>query len=429
MASNYPKFRQDPKPNLTLNLSGTGTSGLFRTRTTEAKRARQDSNEDNVQVCSKCDKEIGEGINCSGCKQLFCFNCAGISKGLHNCLLKGELDDFRWDCKCCKSLFPSLDNISKVLQDIRTQHDSRLYAVESRLDTIEETTKYSIKESVTELKTEIIDGIKDDINNLVDSRNKELEDRRRRELNLTIFSLPEYNYPTGAENKAKDELDVKYISTKLGLQEIKIVTCFRLGKKQANKTRPLKVILAEKAQRKFMLENAKFIPTKLPPEWKNVIVSKDLTPVQREERKKFISNKKDSIQTKKNPGQNADHQNALVVNDTNTRRFSFRTPRVATSRPEKTNNHEKNTHLQSTVLDTSNNTSPKAAMETESIHISPISGNLSNINVFEDTAQNSSFMSKNSIYNETTLQEDDTTIIGGTPALLHDEPVSPTMDR
>ena len=56
-----------------------------------------------------------------------------------------------------------------MLQDIRTQHDSRLYAVESRLDTIEETKKHSIKESVTELKSEIIDGIKDDINSLVDS--------------------------------------------------------------------------------------------------------------------------------------------------------------------------------------------------------------------------------------------------------------------
>ena len=66
-------------------------------------------------------------------------------------------------------------------------------------------------------------------------------------------------------------------------------------------------------------------------------------------------------------------------------------------------------------------------METESIHISPISGNLSNINVFEDKIPRS--CKKNSIYNETTLQEVDTTIIGGTPALLHDEPVSPTMDR
>ena len=147
-----------------------------------------------------------------------------------NCLLKGELDDFRCDGKCCKSLFPSLDNISKVLQDIRTEHDTRLYAVESRLDTIEETTKNSIKEGVTELKSEIIDGIKAAINSLVDSRNKELQDRRMREVNLTIFSLPEYNCLTGTENKAKNELEVKYISAKLGLQELNIVTCFILGK-------------------------------------------------------------------------------------------------------------------------------------------------------------------------------------------------------
>ena len=205
------------------------------------------------------------------------------------------------------------------------------------------------------------------------------------------------------------------------------MTCFRLGKKQANKIRPLKIILAEKAQRRFMLENAKFIPTKLPPEWKKVIISKDLTPVQREERKKFVSNKKETMQARKNPGQNVDHQSALMVNQTNSRKFNFRTPRsVATPRQEKTITQ---TPSHSTMLGIRNDTSPNAAMETESIYISPISGNLSNINVFEDTAQNSLFISKNPIYNETTLQEDDTTIIGGTPAPLHEEPVSPTMDR
>ena len=148
-----------------------------------------------------------------------------------------------------------------------------------------------------------------------------------------------------------------------------------------------------------MLENAKFIPTKLPPEWKNVIISKDLTPVQREERKKFVSNKKETIQARKNPGQNVDHQSALMVNETNSRKFNFRTPRsVATPRQEKTITQtlEKNTHSQSTILGIRNDTSPNAAMETESIYISPISGNLSNINVFEDTAQNSLFMSKKS---------------------------------
>ena len=54
---------------------------------------------------------------------------------------------------------------------------------------MEVTTKYSLKDSVSELKSEIIDGIKEDINSLVDSRNKELGDRKRRELNLTIFSI------------------------------------------------------------------------------------------------------------------------------------------------------------------------------------------------------------------------------------------------
>ena len=137
--------------------------------------------------------------------------------------------------------------------------------------------------------------------------------------------MPEYNYPTGAENKAKDKLDVKYISTKLGLQELNIVICFRLGKKQANKIRPLKVILAEKAQRKFMLENVKFIPTKVPPEWINVIISKDLTPVQREE--SLSLTKKKQYKLERTLVRIVDHQRALILNQTNSRKFNFRTPR------------------------------------------------------------------------------------------------------
>ena len=102
-----------------------------------------------------------------------------------------------------------------------------------------------------------------------------------------------------------------------------------------------------------------------------------LTAVQREEKKKIVSNKRETIQAKKIPGQNAVHQNAFVVNDTNTRRFNLRTQRsVAKPRPEKLTFLKKNTHLQSTMLHIRNSTPPKAAMGTESIHISPICGNL-----------------------------------------------------
>ena len=89
MASNV---IQGPNPQKALDFSGM-SGGLFRSRTTEAKRARQDSSEDMNYVCGKCDKQIDEGIKCAGCKQLFCFDCAGVSKGLYGCLLKGELDD------------------------------------------------------------------------------------------------------------------------------------------------------------------------------------------------------------------------------------------------------------------------------------------------------------------------------------------------
>ena len=206
----------------------------------------QDSSEDMNYVCGRCDKQKVEGIKCVGCKQLFCFNCAGVSKGLYSCLINGELDDFRLDSKCCTYLFPSLSNISKVLQDIRTQHESRLSTVESGLDQFEEKTKGSLQEYATNLKSDIIDSIKEDIKGLVDGRNSELEDRRRRELNLRVFNLPGHNNLLGCDNEREDEADMKFIGNKLGI-DMNIAIYFRLGKKLPNKIRPLKDILAEKS--------------------------------------------------------------------------------------------------------------------------------------------------------------------------------------
>ena len=416
-------------PQKTLDFSGM-SGGLFRSRTTEAKRARQDSSEDMNYVCGKCDKQIDEGIKCAGCKQLFCFNCAGVSKGLYSCLIKGELDDFRWDCKCCKSLFPSLDNISKVLHDIKTQHDSRLSTVESRLDQFEEKTKESLQEYVTNLKSDIIDSIKEDINGLVDSRNSELEDRRRRELNITVFGLPEHNNLLGSDNKREDEADMKFIGNKLGIQDLNIVICFRLGKKLPNKTRALKVILAEKSHRKFMLDNAKFIPTKLPQHLKNLIISKDLTPVQREERKVFIMNKRGTRKVTNAPGQNVEPPQASTsaANGINQlRKFNFRAPRnFAAPQPEVEGTPP---NFQSTMLDNRPQITSQDAMETESLHISPIQGNLTNLNVFENSMSNITRVQSDSVYDQTTLQDGEQTVIGGTQASYQEEPVSPTMNR
>ena len=51
------------------------------------------------------------------------------------------------------------------------------------------------------MKEDIITILKADIKIVVDARNKELEDRKRREMNLTVFNLQEHNLGNGPETK------------------------------------------------------------------------------------------------------------------------------------------------------------------------------------------------------------------------------------
>ena len=82
------------------------------------------------------------------------------------------------------------------------------------------------------------------------------------------------------------------VCSDLGLSDIDIITFFRLGRK--DKTRTLKIVQAEKYQRNFRSDNARFIPTKVNSNYKDVVISKELTPQQRVERRQLNINKKGS---------------------------------------------------------------------------------------------------------------------------------------
>ena len=53
------------------------------------------------------------------------------------------------------------------------------------------------------------------------------------------------------------------------------MTSFRLGRRIRNSVslRPLKVILSDKAHRKYILEKSRFIPQKLPAEFQKVVIA------------------------------------------------------------------------------------------------------------------------------------------------------------
>ena len=75
------------------------------------------------------------------------------------------------------------------------------------------------------------------------------------------------------------------------------------------------------------------------------------------------------------------------------------------------------------MLDSRPQVTSQDAIETESLHISPIQGNISNLNVFENSMTNITRVQTDSVYDQTTLQDGEQTVIGGTQESYQEEPV------
>ena len=78
------------------------------------------------------------------------------------------------------------------------------------------------------------------------------------------------------------------------------------GNKIDDNIHPLKLMSTENAHRKFILENAKFIPSKVRSRFKNAYFSKDLIPQQREERRRQIISKKEQRKSSRGEERGAD---------------------------------------------------------------------------------------------------------------------------
>ena len=173
------------------------------------------------------------------------------------------------------------------------------------------------------MKEDIIKSLKDDIDKLVDSRTKELDDRKRRDCNGLLFNLPEPRRQGPEENKKSDEDDVKALSMCLGLENLHILILFRLGRLTVGNCRPLKVVLQSKAHKKYLLDNAKYIQEKAPQNMKKINIVRDFTPGQRQERRDRFASRRNSDQNNQpnrgrvtNQNQISQNQHAVVeVND------------------------------------------------------------------------------------------------------------------
>ena len=122
------------------------------------------------------------------------------------------MTDFHWTCPCFKNMFPSSDNISRSLNDMQSKNEERMTKLENRMGNFESFTKGEVKNTVLSMKSEILEELKLGVNEIVDKRSSELDDRRRHELNITIFNLLEHNSTIGMDKKRADEENLRKIS-------------------------------------------------------------------------------------------------------------------------------------------------------------------------------------------------------------------------
>ena len=233
------------------------------------------------------------------------------------------------------------------------------------------------------MKDDVLQSLREDIDSLVDTRVKELYERKRRDCNGLLFSLPEPRRHLAEENKAADEDGLH-----LGLENLQIVTLFRLGRLATGKCRPLKVVLQSKAHRKYLLDNARFIKDKAPENMKNVIIVRDFTPVQRQERRNRLANR----------GARVENNEVRDVNEASSNQDS---------------------HNQPTAMQVNNTLSPILPMANlmSSTH-------LSQLNQYTDSQQ---VRDLSAIYDHTTIIEK--TIVGGLrQGNTLQEPTSPDIN-
>ena len=213
-------------------------------------------------TCPKCETTIKENtdhLSCSVCELMYCIQCTNISKILVEALKEDTTNNFKWTCNGCKQNFPCMATLTNQLKSIEEKTDTRIRQIENKIQNITKSIEQKVNSGIQDVTPTLVDKIKKDIRvTLQDDVRKEMreiEDQKRRTLNLVIFHLPESRHSDPVHHKQEDELQFFELCNHIGVDKPDVKTIFRLGNQTQGKTRAATVILNNKAHRKTILDN------------------------------------------------------------------------------------------------------------------------------------------------------------------------------
>lgn len=188
-------------------------------------------------TCNLDTKDSSAAINCDSCSRSLHTKCSGLtSSELRVMELKGKRS-LKFFCSECQEGFLQVPKLIKIVSELQQE--------------------------ITKLKSSItLSNSNEDILN-------EMAERQKRATNIIIFNLPESSVPDHDYN------EVSNIFKDITKEPVEIIKTTRIGKKNKNGARSLKITLQNAQSALNIIRNR----TKLKD--KNIFINADLTPNQR----------------------------------------------------------------------------------------------------------------------------------------------------
>ncbi|KAJ3655192.1 hypothetical protein Zmor_014329 [Zophobas morio] len=211
-----------------------------------------------AESCSKCKKKCNESekVQCDLCHLSIHYECAGISRNEKNVLaLKNKKIHFF--CDGC--------DIITIVGTLK----SEMATLREEINTLKNELQHQKENNSPQGEHVGVDIRYENGEKLIE----ELQDRHQRSYNLIVFNIAESTGDTEQDKEQDDLNKVKNIIASTGITDPSNFECYRLGKFNEHKVRPLKLIFSSQKDPQRILN--KYRPTN------NVYINHDLTIRQR----------------------------------------------------------------------------------------------------------------------------------------------------
>ena len=186
--------------------------------------------------------------------------CTNLTQAEQKVLSKpANHKSFKWFCDTCEGEWSKVD---PVLGNLVARQAAQLEALTSLVHKVMEQNTEVIKQNIKIMDTMKNEKKTDDVIKIhVEEVLNEQHDREKIKNNIILFGLEEGTEQDEEKNKKQDVVKTKEILTHVNpdvkLDKLDNATVMRIGNKQANKTRPVKIIMESQDDKNNILRNSR----------------------------------------------------------------------------------------------------------------------------------------------------------------------------